>query len=207
MCLTSFGEDSTGPPAVPCSRGDALVNKGTVAPKPCLSPVEMRTLTAVGSLLPAGTVSSATRAKFHQPPLWFCPIEEVNLRTSIQYTTTYSSFWKLKVFQTKKRQTLVFDPGSFTGRLRACPCLGTWRALLCGEVFIWAPNDTRGWSVFWQKDDLEYHFPREVQAICYTEHIASIAVSLQPGFFNEAVKIRRLATMKAAGVNGCQGTP
>ena len=28
----------------------------------------------------------------------------------------------------------MFGPGDFTGRLRACPFLGTWRALLCGEV-------------------------------------------------------------------------
>ena len=28
----------------------------------------------------------------------------------------------------------MFDPGGSKGRLRACPFLGTWRALLCGEV-------------------------------------------------------------------------
>ena len=28
----------------------------------------------------------------------------------------------------------MFDPGGSQGRLRACPFLGTWRALLCGEV-------------------------------------------------------------------------
>ena len=27
-------------------------------------------------------------------------------------------------------------------------------------------------AFFWQKDDLEYHFPREVQAIRYTERTA-----------------------------------
>ena len=52
MCLASFGDDSTGPPALPCFRNDALVDKGAVAPKPCLSPVEIRTLTAAGGLLP-----------------------------------------------------------------------------------------------------------------------------------------------------------
>ena len=30
----------------------------------------------------------------------------------------------------------MFDPGGSTGRLRACPFLGTWRALLCGELFV-----------------------------------------------------------------------
>ena len=37
--------------------------------------------------------------------------------------------------------------------------------------------------------------------------LRSIAVSLQLGCFEEAGKVRRLAVMKAAGVNGCQGTP
>ena len=51
----------------------------------------------------------------------------------------YSRFWKLKVLETKSRKTLVFGPGRSTGRLRACPFLGTWRALLSGEVFVWVP--------------------------------------------------------------------
>ena len=79
MCLTSFGDDCTEPPALPY-RDDAIVDKGAAAPKPCLSPVEMRTLTAAGGLLPAGTASTATRTIFHQPPLWFCPTEEMNPR-------------------------------------------------------------------------------------------------------------------------------
>ena len=91
MCLTSFGDDSTEPLALP-RRDDALVDKGVAAPKPCFSSVEIRTLTATGGLLPAGTASSATWPNFHQPPLWFCPTEEVDFRTSIQYATTYSSF-------------------------------------------------------------------------------------------------------------------
>ena len=28
----------------------------------------------------------------------------------------------------------MFNPGGSEGRFRACPFLGTWRALLCGEV-------------------------------------------------------------------------
>ena len=169
MYLTSFGDDSTEPPALPCCRDDALVDKGAKASKPCLSPVEMRTLTAVGDLLPARTASTATRTIFHQPSRWFCPTEEMNSRTSIQYATMYRSFWvifllpctffkmssrtsipyattysslrKMKVLEMKSRQILVFDPGGCTGRLRACPFLGGWRALVCGEVFAW----TLGW--------------------------------------------------------------
>ena len=34
------------------------------------------------------------------------------------------------------RQNLKFDPSGSKCRLRACPFLGTWRALLCGELLI-----------------------------------------------------------------------
>ena len=43
------------PPAPEKSIGDALVDKGAEAPKSCLSTIEMRTPTAAGDLLPAGT--------------------------------------------------------------------------------------------------------------------------------------------------------
>ena len=82
MCMTSFGDNSTEPLTLP-RRDDALVDKSAAAPKLCRSPVEVGTLTAAGGLLPAGTASSATRTNFHQPPLWCCPTEEINLRTSI----------------------------------------------------------------------------------------------------------------------------
>ena len=59
ICLTSFGDNSTGPPALSCSRDDVLVDNGAVAPKPCLSPAEMRTRTAPDGSLPAGTASTA----------------------------------------------------------------------------------------------------------------------------------------------------
>ena len=97
MCLTSFGDDSTEPPTLCCSRDNALVDNGAAVPKLCLSPLEMRTSTAAGSLLLAGIASTASRTTFDQPPLWFCLIEEINLRTSNQYAMDYSSFWKIKV--------------------------------------------------------------------------------------------------------------
>ena len=49
--LTIFGMIAE-PLALPY-RDDALVDKGTEAPKPCLAPVKMRTPTAAGGLLPA----------------------------------------------------------------------------------------------------------------------------------------------------------
>ena len=93
ICLASSGEDYTGPPAYPCARDDALVDNGAAAPKPCLSPVEMRTLTAAGGSLPAGKASTATITTYYQPRLWFCPTEETkSKRTSIQYASYNMSF-------------------------------------------------------------------------------------------------------------------
>ena len=51
------------PPALP-RRDDVLVNKGAEAPKLCLSPVEMRTITVADGLLSAGIASTAMRAIF-----------------------------------------------------------------------------------------------------------------------------------------------
>ena len=45
---TSFGDDFTGPPDLPRSWDDALVDNDPAAPKSCLSPLEMRTPTAAG---------------------------------------------------------------------------------------------------------------------------------------------------------------
>ena len=67
MYLTSFGDDSTEPPALPCSRDDSLVDKGVVASKPCLSLIKMRMLTAAGDLLPASTASTAMKTIFPRP--------------------------------------------------------------------------------------------------------------------------------------------
>ena len=170
-CLTSFGDGSTEPLALP-RRDDALVDKAAAAPKPCLSPVEVRMLTTAGGLLPAGTAPSATRTNFHQPPLWFCLTEAINFRRSFQYAPYYINFGKMTVLGTKSREILMFDPDASTGCLRTCPFWVMCRALLCGEGFVCVPDGTRGWSVFWQKDDLEYNFPSEVQAFPYTKRIA-----------------------------------
>ena len=95
---TSFGMKPE-PPALP-RRNDFLVDKGVAAPKPCLYPVKICTLTTAGNLLLAGTASTAII--FYQLPLRFCPTEETNSGTSIQYAT-YSNFWKINVLETKSR--------------------------------------------------------------------------------------------------------
>ena len=140
---TSFGVKAE-PPALPC-RDDVLVDNCAVVPKSCLSPLEMRTPTAAGGLLPTSKTSTATMAIFYQLPLWFCPTNEINWRTSIQYASYYSSFWRTnnqqapswpRVIETESGQNLMFNPGGSTGRFITCPFLGTWRALIWGEVFV-----------------------------------------------------------------------
>ena len=133
MCLTSFSDNSTGPPALPYARDDALIDNGAAAPKPCLSPAEMRMRTAADGLLPTGIASTAMRTIF--PRLFFSwSFGETKKRTS-RINNQLAPFWR-RVIQTKSRKTLVFDPGGSTCRLRACLFLGTWRALLFEEVFV-----------------------------------------------------------------------
>ena len=161
MCLTSFGDNHTEPPDLPC-RDNVLVDNGAAAPKLCISPLEMRTTTAAGGLLPAGKASTTMRITFYQPHLRFCPTKEMDSeRTSTQYASYYSDFWWInnqlpaspwrRVIQTKSRQTLVFGPGGSKGRLRAWPFMGTLRALLCGEVLV-LERLVPIWSVFSQKE-------------------------------------------------------
>ena len=146
-------------------------------PKSCLSSVEMRTLAAIGGLLSTGKSSTATMTIFYQLPLWFCLTKVIKFRT-FKYATGYSSFWKLKVLETKSRQTMFFDPGGCTGRLRACPFLGAWRALLCGEGFDWAPGGTRSWMEYFngRMDDPDTIFRERDRRIVYAV-LRSIAVS------------------------------
>ena len=55
MCYTSyFGDNCTRRPPLPCLREDVLVDNDTAATKTCLPPLEMRTTSAAGGLLPTG---------------------------------------------------------------------------------------------------------------------------------------------------------
>ena len=136
---STTSEVKTKLPALPC-RDDVLVENGAAAPKSFFSSLEMRTPTAAGSSFPTGKTSTATRTTFDQPTLWFCLTEVTNLRTSTLYVSHYSNFYLRaapscrRVIETKSGQNMMFDPGGFTGRLRACPFLGMWRTFLCGEV-------------------------------------------------------------------------
>ena len=64
---TSFGVRAK-PPPLPCM-DDVVVKNGAAAPKSCLSPLEMRTPPVASDLLLAGTIFTATRTTFDQPPL------------------------------------------------------------------------------------------------------------------------------------------
>ena len=115
---------TTEPPAHP-RRDDVLVDKGASAPKPCLSPVEMRTLTAAGDLLPAGTASTTMKTIFSRS-IFSWSLDEETEKKSTSRTNNQLAPRLEEVYQTKSRQTLVFDPGDSTDRLRACPFLEEW---------------------------------------------------------------------------------
>ena len=145
---TSFGVKAE-PPAL-SHRDDVVVESGVAASESCLPSLEVRSSTAAGGLVPTGEASTATETNYNQPPLWFCSTEETDLEANCEKTSIPSaSYESSSVFQernlpatsycrrvvdTKSRQNRTFDPGSSRGHLRACPFLGSWRALVCGEV-------------------------------------------------------------------------
>ena len=108
------------------------------------TPLKMRSPTAAGGLLPTFEASIATMTTYNQPPLRLYSTGETNskktnLRTPILSVSYDSSFLPAalscrRVIETQSGQNRTFDPGGFQGRPRTCPFLGTWPALLCGEV-------------------------------------------------------------------------
>ena len=98
----------------------------------------------------------------------------------------------------------MFDPGGSTDRLRACPFLGTWRALLCGEVLVWAPGGD-DLKCFWQMHDSEHHLPKEKTGDLYILRL--IAVSPQSQADTWSRQVRRNTVMGGGRMNGCQEAP
>ena len=108
---------------------------------------------------PPAKTSTATRITFYQPRLRFCSTEKTNSEsTSAQCASYYSSSWWInnqllasswwRVIQTKSMQTLIFDPGGFKSRLRACPFFGN-----VARVALWVGlrlGAGRGCSVCWR---------------------------------------------------------
>ena len=146
---TSFGVKAK-PPALPC-RDDVVVECGAAAFESCLPSLEMRSSTAAGGLAPTGEASTASETTSNEPLLRFYETEEMNpegdSKMEDSWTLTSSAsydsrnFWRLsatpycrRVVDTKSGQNRTFDPGDSRDHLRACPFLGSWRALVCGEV-------------------------------------------------------------------------
>ena len=103
ICLTSFGDDSTEPPALSYCRNDALLDKGAVAPKPFLSLLaEMRTLTVTSGLLPVGTVSTAMMTIFPRPLFSWSLGEETKKSNSRKNNQPAPPCW-WRVIQMKSR--------------------------------------------------------------------------------------------------------
>ena len=140
------------PPILPC-RDDVVVESGNAAPKSCLLFLEICSPIAAGGLVPTGKTSTTTETNFNQPLLRFYSTKETdseanskkkNLRTSTPYVPYDNSVfqtsnlpaapYRRRVVETKSRQNRTFDPGGSQGHSRACSFLGSWRALVCGEV-------------------------------------------------------------------------
>ena len=145
---TSFGVKAE-PPALPC-RDDVVVESGETASKLCLPSLKMRSPTAAGGLVPTGEASTATETYYNQPPLRFCSTEETDhLEANCKKTSISSASYDSssifrerslsatpccrRVVDTKSKQNRTFDPGGSQDHLRACPFLGPWHALVCGE--------------------------------------------------------------------------
>ena len=145
---TSLGVKAD-PPALPC-RDDSVVECGAAAFKSCLLSMKMRPSTAAGGLVPTGDASKASETTLNEPPLRFCLTEETDLKAENSRTSvSFASYDSSSVFQernlsatpycrrvvdTKSGQNRTFDPGGSLGHPCACPFLGSWRALVCGEV-------------------------------------------------------------------------
>ena len=147
----TFGVEAE-PPDLPC-RHDVLVEGGATAPESCLPSLEMRSPTAAGGLLPNREAFTATRTISNEPLLRSYATEEMNpeedskkenLWTSTPYASYDSSVFQKsnlsappycqRFVETKSRKNRTFDLGDSRGHLRACPFLGSWRALVCGEA-------------------------------------------------------------------------
>ena len=161
MCCTSFVDDCTGPPALPCSRENVLVDNGAAAPNLRLPPFKMRSPTATGGLLPTGEASIATRTTFNLLPLRLYLTEETSSQKPSTQSVSYdgSFFWKnnlsaapscRRVIETKSGQSRMFNPGGS----RSFPCLPAFGNV--ARVALWR-DSSEGWTRL-QRRFLEVEF-------------------------------------------------
>ena len=123
MGLTSFGDDFTGHPALPCARNHALADKGAAAPRSCPSPADAHMLTAAGGFLPAGT-PTAMRTVFCRPFPSSTLGEETMEKISRKKNNQPAPPCRTKAIQTKSRQTLMFDPWWLNRKSTRLPVCG-----------------------------------------------------------------------------------
>ena len=90
MCSTSFGDDCTGPPALPCSGETALVDNSAAAPKSCFTLGDGHNNNRRWLTLRRHDHYS-DEDTFHQLPFWFCLTKETNLRASVLLYTSRTS--------------------------------------------------------------------------------------------------------------------
>ena len=136
------------PPDLPC-REDVLVEDGATSPESCLPSLEIRSSTAAGDLVPTGETSTATETTANKPLLQsYSSVEESSKKKKIRTSTPYVSYdssafqesnllaapYCRRVVETKSMQNRTFDPDGSQGHPRACPFLGSWSALVCGQV-------------------------------------------------------------------------
>ena len=127
-------------------RKDVLVENSAAAPKSCLPFLEMRKATTAGDLLYTGEISTATKTTFNKSPLRLYSTGETNSKETNSWTSVPPAWYDIslrklhavsscrRAIEAKSIQNRTFDPSGSRDRLRVCQFLGTWRALLCGEV-------------------------------------------------------------------------
>ena len=130
MSRTSFGdEEFTEPSALTKCSNDALVDEGVEAPKPRLSPVEIRTPTPPDGLLPAESTPTTVKNIFSRQPLPWIFGEKTDDRsngtsTRRENVNQLAPSCRWKTVKSESRRNLVFDPG---GNVQ----------VVCANVYFW----------------------------------------------------------------------
>ena len=98
----------------------------------------------------------------------------------------------------------MFDIGGSEGNLHACPFLGTWRALLCREVFV-LERLVAICSVFWRLDDLGINL-LEGTSESFTPCMYSGQLLFpRSSWFKKGMPLRAAQGYRMSRAHGCQG--
>ena len=202
------------PLVLPC-RDDVVVENGAAAPKSYPPLLKMRSPTAAGDLLPTGEASIVTRTTYNQPPLRLYSTGETNSkkthsRTPILSVSYDSRFRRNRLLaapscrgfvEAKYGQNRTFNPGGSQARPRACSFLGTWRALLCGEVMrVGVAGDDL--QRFWRIDDSRFKNLQEKETNRLRHTYCGQSFFSDTARLKKPCRRRRLEAMRAEGTNG-----